>query len=66
VAGGREGEGRAEGRAALEEAINILLRTEFGMAAEDLLPDIRRLADLDQLRAVLRSIESATTVDDGN
>jgi hypothetical protein len=57
-------EGMAKGRAAVEEAIEILLRTKFGPAAEDLLPEIRRLGDIDQLRAALRSIESAATVDD--
>jgi len=63
IAKGRA-EGRAEVRGAVEEAINILLRTKFGAAAEDLIPVVRRLADLEQLRAALRSIESAATVDD--
>jgi hypothetical protein len=57
-------EGAAKGRAAVEEAIDVMLRMKFGPAAQDLIPEIRRLADLDQLRAALRSIESAATVDD--
>ena len=57
-------EGRAEVCAGLEEAIDVLLRTKFGPAADDLIPEIRRLGDIDQLRAAIRSIESAATVDD--
>src|SRR4051794_20490191 len=52
-------EARAEARTAVEEAIDLLLRVKFGPSSEDLMPEIRQLADLEQLRTVLRSIEAA-------
>jgi hypothetical protein len=57
-------QGAAKGRAPVKEAIDILLPVKFGPTAEDLILEIRGLGELEQLRAALRSIESAATLDD--
>jgi hypothetical protein len=44
--------------------IEVALKLKFGPAGTQLLPEIRQIADLEVLRAVLRGIEPAASLDD--
>jgi hypothetical protein len=48
----------------LLEGIELGLKLKFGPEGLRLLPEIRQLADVDLLRAVLRAIETASTPED--
>jgi hypothetical protein len=48
----------------LLEAIELLLQVKFGQEGLALLPEIRELPDVEQTRAVLRALATATTLDE--
>jgi hypothetical protein len=53
-----EGVGRQAG---LREGIETALKIRFGEAGLQLMPEIRTIYDEDQLRAVLKALETATS-----
>lgn len=56
-----EARGRAEG---MKDGIALALKLKFGEARMHLAPEIRQLADIDTLKRVADSIETAGTIDD--
>ncbi|MCI0643100.1 MAG: hypothetical protein L0Y72_18455 [Gemmataceae bacterium] len=59
---GRE-EGREEGRDALLESIEIVLESKFGSSGRKLVPKVRALGSVDELRRFVRFLKNAKSID---
>ena len=58
-------EGRREGEAAgLKTGIALALKTKFGSAGSGLIARVKRMNDLEKLRAVADKLATATTIDE--
>lgn len=53
--------GRAEG---LLEGVTLGLELKFGMAGITLMPEVEQITDPDVLRAIMRRIKTATTIEE--
>lgn len=57
--------GRAEGRAeGLREGIALALEAKFGQPGRKLMPRIRQIGDVAELRGLVKAIKTAKTTED--
>jgi hypothetical protein len=65
--GRKEGlsEGRKEGLSeGLRDGLELALKLKFGAASDQIIPEVRRLTDVAQIRFLYAQLESATTIDE--